>query len=151
MGHFGSNGIGGHLFEATTLGRCKAACGGYLPRREAMDLVRKHQPAQKPAAALRLLAEVNRQLGQGVEFYTAVDSTMDKFHSVDGFFQVGQQVVTIDVTINDQKFTGKADVIVHADDFEDLTALARRIANFFKPRESRSAAHRSDIRTWRAA
>lgn len=121
--------ITGRVFESATLGRCEAPQSGYLPRREALDLVRKCQPKQKRPAAARLEAEVMKHLGITAEFFTAVSSTLDHFHSVDAFFVVGAVIVTIDVTTNPHKCFGKADVIIQADDFENLAALAGRIAN----------------------
>lgn len=146
-----TQGISGRLFEETTLGVCGATCCGHMSRREAMEQVRKHQPATKRPAVVRLEAEVSRQLGQAVVFFTAVGSALDKFHSVDGFFQLGSKVVTVDVTVNDNKYSGKADLIIRADDFEDLVALARQIARFYAPKPERSCPPRQNIRVWRAA
>lgn len=126
--------INGRLFETTTLGRCAAICQGYAPWREAVEQVRKHQPREKRPAALRLEKEVARyfgKLGMSVKFYTAVHSAMDFYHGVDAFFEFRGVLVTIDVTINPNKNSGKADVIVQADDFENLPALAGRIAREF--------------------
>lgn len=144
-----TNGISGRLFEETTLGLCRATCSSYLPRREAMTLVRKHQPAVKRPAALRLEAEVRRLLGKPVVFYTAVRSALDEFHSIDAFFELGEQVVTIDVTTNYHKCSGKADVVIQADDFEDLVALAGQIVRLFASKQERRAS--GTIRVWRAA
>jgi hypothetical protein len=60
-----------------------------------------------------------------------VRSALDVFHGVDGFFEFRGVVVTIDVTINPNKVCGKADLVVSGDDFEDLPALAARIAREF--------------------
>lgn len=128
------DGITGHLFEEATLGRCAAICQGYESWRKAVEEVRKHQPRQKRPAAVRLENEVVKcfgKLGMSVKFYTAVRSTLDVYHGVDAFFEFRGVLVTIDVTINPNKDCGKADVIVHADDFENLPALAGRIAREF--------------------
>ena len=124
------DGLSGHLFEEATLGLCPAESHGYMPWQEAAEQVRKHQPREKRPAAARLEQEVARRLGKfgtAVRFYTAVRSTLDQYHGVDGFFQLGRFVVTIDVTINPEKSAGRADLIIQADDFENLHVLAARI------------------------
>lgn len=128
------DGITGHLFEEEVLGRCAATYRGYMTFREAAELVRKNQPAKARPAALRLHAEVAKRFGKwadGVRFYTAVRSSLDVFHGVDGFFEFRGVVVTIDVTINPHKVCGKADLVVSGDDFENLPALAARVAREF--------------------
>ncbi len=132
------DGYTGHLFEEEVLGICKASCHGYMLWREAADLVRKNQPAKKAPTAIRLEIEVGRQFGEGVRFFTAVRSAMDVFHGVDGFFEFRGVVVTIDVTTNQHKDSGKADVIVYKGDLENLPVLAGRIAREFKSKERRT-------------
>lgn len=128
----------GRLFEATLLGSVgnRALCdGSYKPWRECMGLVQGCQPRQMRPTAARLLTEVRRLVGRltAVDFYTAVGSTLDLRHSVDGFFHIPAcgLVVTIDVTLNPNKVYGKADLILHDEDFENLPALATRIARLF--------------------
>lgn len=150
MCKFGYNGLTGHFFEEEVLGRCTATCGAYLPLREAMVLVRKSQPASKRPAMQRLEAEMSKVLGRPVVFYTAVGSVLDAFHGIDGFFELAGQVVTIDLTINSAKCTGKADLVLQGDEFEDLAALAAKILRFYAPKAERRQACRT-IRSWRAA
>lgn len=139
----------GRLFEATLLGRCGSWDREYVPWKDAAQLVRKHQPGRMQPTARRLLAEVQRLVGRlaAVKFYTAVDSTLDKRHSVDAFLEIPAcgLMVTLDVTLNPHKVSGKADLILHEEDFENLPALAARIARLFAQkararRESRAAA-----------
>ena len=122
------DGYTGHLFEEEVLGNCQAECHGYMSWREAVELVRKSQPRHKTPVATRLEVEVGRQLGGVVKFFTAVHSAMDVFHGTDGFFEYCGVVVTIDVTTNPHKDCGKADMIVHQGDLENLSTLAGRIA-----------------------
>ena len=119
------------------LGICTVECHGYMSWREAAKLVRKSQPAKKTLLANRLEVEVGRQLGEAVQFFTAVHSAMDVFHGVDGFFEFHGVVVTIDVTINPRKDCGKADMIIHQDEIENLFVLAGRIARELNSRLSR--------------
>ncbi len=124
----------GTFFEEVTLGHCGATYEGYLKWREAVELVRKCQPCKKRPAAQRLEQEVARRFGKfslAVKFYTAVRSPLDFFHGVDAFFEFQGILVTLDATINPLKNSGRADIIVHAEDFDDLPALAARIASVF--------------------
>lgn len=131
------DGYTGHLFEEEVLGICKASYRGYMSWRDAAELVRKNQPLKKTRVATRLEVEVGRQLGEVVRFFTAVRSVMDVFHGTDGFFEFRGLVVTIDVTMKSDKDSGKADLIVHADDLENLPMLAGRIAHEFVRKERR--------------
>ena len=142
----------GRLFEATVLGKVQqgaTCCGRYKPWQEASWLVRGHQPREMRPTPARLLTEVQRLVGKlaAVRFCTAVGSTLDTFHSVDAFFEIPAcgLVVTLDATLNSQKNSGKADLVLHAEDFEDLPALAVRVAKLFAQkararREYRAAA-----------
>jgi len=144
----------GNRLETLTLGVCSAPCNNrYLSRSEAMDLVRKNQPAVKCPAIQRLEAEVARQLNMTVVFFTAVRSALDEFHSIDGFFQIGKSAVTIDLTDNPAKFFGKADVVFQADEFEDLPKLAGRIVSFYRSKSGSGQGSGSARKTyvWRAA
>lgn len=118
--------ISGHLFEEATLGLCPATSCDYMPYHAAVEAVRKNQPRQPRPAIARLEKEIARY-GLPVKFYTAVRSTLDQFHSVDGFFDFDGVLITIDVTMNPSKVTGKADIVIQADDFENLSGLAEKI------------------------
>lgn len=138
----------GRLFEATLLGHCGAQGQGYVPWKEAARLVRGRQPREMRPTASRLLAEVQRLVGKlaAVRFCTAVGSALDLFHGVDAFFEIPAcgLTVTIDVTLNSQKTSARADLVLHAEDFEDLPALAARVVRVFaekaKERRERRAA-----------
>lgn len=132
------DGYTGHLFEEEMLGTCKAPYRGYMSWRDAAEMVRKNQPTKKTETVTNLEKEVGKQLGEVVKFYTAVRSSMDMFHGTDGFFEFHGFVVTVDVTTNLHKDSGKADIIIHQDDLGDLTALAGRISREFKSKERRA-------------
>jgi hypothetical protein len=129
------DGYTGHLYEEEVLGRCQAQHRGYMQWREAADLVRKNQPTRKAPCALSLEREVSRQLGDQAVFYTAVRSTLDVMHGCDGFFEFRGMVVTIDLTMNPHKDCGKADIIVHKDDVDDLPQLAGRIVRELRSKQ----------------
>lgn len=133
------DGYTGHLFEEKVLGRCRAIHREYVPYWEAMELVRKSQPITPTPVAARLQQEVSMQLGAAVRFYTAVRSTLDERHKVDAFFELSGVMVTIDLTMNPHKDFGKADLLVSAEEIEDLVALGGRIAREMRSRISRRA------------
>ncbi|TSC69254.1 MAG: hypothetical protein G01um101456_272 [Parcubacteria group bacterium Gr01-1014_56] len=133
-----SNGYTGHLFEVEVLGICRASYCGYMSWKDAAELVRKSQPVKKTPTVARLEQEVGRQLGEAVKFYTAVRSAMDVLHGTDGFFEFHGFVVTIDVTMNPHKDSGKADVIICEDDLGNLPNLAGRIAREFITKQRRA-------------
>ncbi|MDB5225407.1 MAG: hypothetical protein JWL87_359 [Candidatus Adlerbacteria bacterium] len=124
------DGYTGRLLEDKVLGRCTSKHRGYMRWSEAAAEVRKSQPAAKAAVAASLEQELRRKLpGVDVRFYTAVGSTLDLMHSVDGFFVFeGVVTVTIDLTMNPNKDACKADVLVTADDLESLSIVAHRVA-----------------------
>jgi hypothetical protein len=151
---------GGSFFEATTLGKCKLPCDNkYLPRPKAMDLVRKHQPSTKPNAVCKLVQEVAKLVKVQVQFFTAVGSVLDEFHSIDGFFLFGEIDVTIDLTKNTRKCSGRADLIVREEDFENIAQLAASIVSEYKAKSrnvcgakpSNRSGTADNIRVWRAA
>jgi hypothetical protein len=120
----------GDVFQTEVLGRCKAPFKGHMQWREAAEQVRKHQPAKKTQIVEALEREFE-QNGLPVVFYTAVGSALDYFHGVDGYFEFRGVVVTIDVTINSEKTSAKADLVVHPDDLKNIRVLAARIGREF--------------------
>lgn len=133
------DGITGHLFEEEVLGRCRVRHNGYLRWREAATLARASQPTCQTATVALLERIVSKKIGAAVRCFTAIGTPLDYFHGVDGFFEFHGTVVTIDVTHNPHKDTGKADLIVHPDDLGDLSELAARVAREFATKLSRGA------------
>src|SRR6185369_4444565 len=95
---------------------------------ESMDLVRKNQPCDPsdpdPRCANDLHALIAEKLGlddfSELKLYTAVGSPLDFWHGIDGFFEFRGHVLTIDLTVNSHKDSGKANMIVHPDDLDHL-------------------------------
>ncbi len=131
------DGYTGHLFEREMLGQCLAPYRGYLRWREAAQLVRKSQPRAKAPVAARLEREVSAQVGVSVMFFTAVGSALDVMHGCDGFFEFRGVVVTIDITMNPHKDSGKADIVIAREEVENLPVLAGRIARELRSKLSR--------------
>ncbi len=91
----------------------------YQPYQEALATVRENQPGDPSDPEARFANDLHATIAEilGLEdynqlrFFTAVGSTLDRFHGVDGFFELQTdhsdpaQVfrVTIDITINPQK------------------------------------------------
>jgi len=122
------NGYTGHLFEEEVVGRCRVIHRGYMRWRDAAKLARESQPARKTPTAARLEREVSQQFGKAVQFFTAVGTPLDFFHGVDGFFEFEGFVVTIDLTMNPHKETGKAHMVIQQGDLDDISRLAGFIA-----------------------
>lgn len=134
------DGYTGHLFEKEILGTCLVAHRGYMRWQDAAEMVRKNQPRMKTRVAERLEGEVSRQFGKRVTLFTAVGSTLDCMHGVDGFFEFEGAVVTIDLTTNPHKDSTKADLLVHQDDIENLPHLAGRVVREMKTKMVRRRA-----------
>ena len=135
----GSSGYTGHLFEEEVLGRCRTTHRGYMRWNDAAAEVRKSQPRAMTPTASKLQSELRKKLpGIDIRFYTAVGSTLDRMHSVDGFFEFeGKVSVTLDLTMNPDKDCCKADVLVCESDLADLPALAYRVARELQTKLSR--------------
>ena len=136
------DGMTGHLFEEKVIGTCRAKWTGvHLRWHDAVDEVRKNQPPLRTPTAAKLMAIVSEKVGMPVRFRTAVGSCADVMHGIDGFFELESGViVTIDLTLNDNKDACKADVLVGLEDVRNLAVLAARIAGQFQTKLRRVAA-----------
>lgn len=137
------HGYTGHLFEAEVFGTCRPIrWSGYVHFKEALRLVRRHQPDQPTPTVSKLRTLIARELDTvrgEVGFFTAVKSPLDFLHGADAVAVFNGHVVTIDVTLDPNKDSYKADVIVCADDLEDLKEVAGRIARRIQERQKREA------------
>jgi hypothetical protein len=75
-----------------------------------------HHPTGEAAEFHRAVASAMGVDPEELELYTAVGSTLDRFHGVDGFFSFNGIIVTVDVTANPHKDSYKARVIVNLED-----------------------------------
>ncbi len=117
-------GYTGQVFERDCFQPCRKEVVGevkYMPFKEAVDWVKKHQPAgwdpRNPGKQIssnlrRLVVDKLGETGSGLMFYTALKSPLDEFHGVDGFFELGDKRVTVDVTRNRSKTEYKADLVI---------------------------------------
>ena len=117
----------GHAFEIEILGRCGAPYRGRMRREDAMALVREHQPSQKTQTVTAFEREFER-LGLPVRFYTAVGTCLDIHEGIDGFFEFRGVVVTIDLTLNTEKETAKADFVVQKGDLANIPWIMEWVA-----------------------
>ena len=139
---------------------------GFVFFRDALKLVKKFQPGDpknpERGFARDLRIEIIDQLGlteekdmDKVKFYTAIGSPLDKWHSIDGFFEIeetnGQIIrITLDATTIDKEEKIKrgqeikADIVVGekwlnlADEEklpEKIKEFAKEIVNIFKAKE----------------
>lgn len=88
----------------------------YMSYRDAIDRVKQQQPdilKRSPIVTqLRnMVAENCHNKGLPVKFFTAVGTPLDIYHGVDGFFEQGNTIVTVDVSMKDKE-TYKADVLL---------------------------------------
>lgn len=128
-----SSGYTGHLFEEEIFGTCQAIkWSGYMRFKEALQLIKRHQPEQPTRTMSKLRTLVARELdvvrGE-VGLFTAVGSPLDVFHGTDAVAMFDGKVVTIDATLNPNKDSHKADIIATEADVEQLAMFASRIAS----------------------
>jgi hypothetical protein len=131
----------GKFFETAVFKSCTNADSvSGMNYKDSLDWVKKHQPEKdfknpdtldsKQLSKLR--SEIVSRLphvDEVLRFYTAIGSSLDILHGIDGVFELGEYQVTVDLTLNPEKTTGKADVIVLADDEDGLSDEAIQIAS----------------------
>ncbi len=132
-------GYTGRLFEEEVLGTLHISWSreNYVPFDRAVALAIAHQNWNPSDPSSRLAndlhSEVALSLGledwQELHLFSSVNSPLDYFHGVDGFFEFRGRVVTFDVTTNCHKLSAKANFVLHPDDFEEnRPVVARMIA-----------------------
>jgi len=105
---------------------------GYMEYKESLAWAKDHQPKKDYNNPETLDSEQLSQLKSAVSskltnvdevlrFYTAIGSPLDVLHGVDGFFEIGNHIVTLDLTLNSDKIIAKADVVILADDENGMT------------------------------
>lgn len=137
----------GHLFEHQVLGPCLWQEDGYLPFKKALEQVKRSQSGEPHRPSSRIARTLHRQvalaLGVGewneLSFYTAVGSPLDYYHGIDAFLEWQGCMVTIDVTMNPDKTSGKADLIFH--DGDDIDAFALLVAETLVTKRASVATH----------
>jgi len=135
-----SNGMTGKLFEWEVLGPCIVTVSGYLPYLDAMALARKSQPWDPTDPETRAGSDIHASvaLALGLDdwfelaLYTALNSPLDLFHGVDGWFEFNGRIVTLDLTRNPTKTSSNADIIIQESELDDLVSLGKRIANMLQ-------------------
>ncbi|KKT27812.1 MAG: hypothetical protein A3G02_02450 [Candidatus Yanofskybacteria bacterium RIFCSPLOWO2_12_FULL_44_13b] len=96
----------------------------YADKLRCLDIIKKHQPssptnpqrefAHHVRSRVCILLGVDQKI---VRFYTAVDSPLDQFHQVDGWFEIKFRgvniLVTVDLTSRPEKDKTRSDIIFH--------------------------------------
>ncbi|MBU0612384.1 hypothetical protein KKB10_00045 [Patescibacteria group bacterium] len=125
----------------------------YQPYQQAIKTVREGQPGDPSDPEARFANDLHATIAEilklenysQLKFFTAVGSTLDRFHGVDGFFELQADpsssestiIVTLDITMNPQKGDQyKADHIIEIptdgldpkEDKEAFTALVKTTA-----------------------
>src|SRR3569832_709900 len=125
----------------------------YMEFDKALDFVKQHQPnpLERSRAVQNLCTKVAEQCFDtrtAVKFFTAIGTPLDTYHGVDGFFEQGGRVATIDVSLREKEIT-KADVLIHMtlDDAgvvhvsdAEMEHAAKRIADILNAPANRMAA-----------
>ena len=139
----GPSGYTGHILEQEVLGECRVRAHGYLKFNQALEEVKENQPydPRHPTGEAsefhKAVADAMGIDSEKLELYTAVGSTLDRFHSIDGFFSFEGIIITLDVTANEHKDSYKARVIVSMDDAENgfKNSAAEIAAQFRRSKE----------------
>jgi hypothetical protein len=96
---------------------------GYFSEQKSYQWVRDHQTWNPSDPENRLANDLHYLVAEklGIEdfnqlkFYSAINSPLDYFYGVDGFFEIDGERFTLDITANPHKSTHKADYVVHED------------------------------------
>ncbi|MBP6858395.1 MAG: hypothetical protein KBC33_01020 [Candidatus Pacebacteria bacterium] len=140
--YFQNSGETGHIAEEEFLGTCRVSWDGkmYVSYRDAMNMARDNQadnPSAPRLAGARMLHKaVAHELGISdsaeLKLYSAVGTPLDRLHGVDAWFEFKGIVITIDVTMSEQKERAKANVVVNLNDSAfDFEFSAKDIADAF--------------------
>ena len=112
----------------------------YVAREDALDLVREFQPFDPENPDTELLRELRLAVQEKLEEYfgefddedikvfTAVDTPADFLHGIDAFLDIGNQTVTLDLTIRKEKDMVKSDVLIKLKEMPDLKDPAQEEA-----------------------
>jgi len=126
----------GQFFEQAVFKGCinddVNAVREYIGYKDSLGWVKEHQPKKdynnpetldsvqlsklKNAISLKL-----PNIDEVLRFYTAIGSPLDILHGVDGVFELGDNIVTVDLTLDPNKVIAKADVIILADSEMGMT------------------------------
>ena len=141
----GFEGYTGKMFESEVLSRLSDSWRreGYFNMSKSYEWVRNNQiwnpsdPDNKTASDLHF--KIAEKLGlenvNELKFYSALNSPLDYHYGVDAFFEIGDSVVTIDLSLNPHKEVAKADIVVHENDLLDeqgIDALATTISTYIQ-------------------
>ena len=104
------------LFGSPTIGKEKNE--EYMPFEQAVEFVKQHQP--DPMKRSRMVKDLRTRIADlctdatvPVKFFTAIGTPLDVYHGVDAFFQQGEHIVTVDISLR-EKESQKADVLLIA-------------------------------------
>lgn len=129
------SGYTGGLLEEEVLGHCVVRWDGYMKFRQAKAFARSNQPKSPCPIAQKFRASVAKEMKVDigdVNIFTAVGSPLDKFHSIDGWFEFKGLTVTFDITMS-HKGGYRADVTVVMDGpDQDFDYAACDVAYAFK-------------------
>ncbi len=138
----------------------------YLPFNKSIELIKKfyaqdpHNPAKPVAKDLfqALLKKLKLENPQEFRFYSAIDTPLDTFHGIDGFFECGDIRLAIDLTANprkeDEEDNLSVDFVLHQmpdkknDEYlygESLEEAANVLAKIFKEKKARADREKTPV------
>jgi len=97
-----------------------------------------------------------------IKVYTSVNSPLDECHGTDFFFEINNEIITIDITLKDKKERPKADVVDYTeipepafdeDGYMDrIGKIAKQVVDTYKARIENKAQKRRPLKpaTWTA-
>ena len=131
----------------------------YLPFNKSIELIKKFytQDPRNPSKPVAkdlfqvLLKKLKLENPQDFRFYSAIDTPLDTFHGIDGFFEYGDIRLAIDLTANPKKENEEdnpgVDFVLHQipdkknDEYlynEGLEETANTLTKIFKEKKARA-------------
>ncbi len=132
-------GYSNSLVKWEVIGRCRARAYGHMSYRAAFEEVKakENQPyvSTRPTGeAHKLHGAVARAMGinpERLQLYTAVDSSLEVIHGIDGFFVFEGTVVTFDVVVFTPRSVNTDILVTRRDILSQYESCAKRIAGCF--------------------
>jgi|SRR3990167_5071762 len=126
-------------FEFQVLGRCPVGYKGYIKEPEAIQQVRKNQPARKTSFMLQV-EQIFASQGVRCVFSTAVGTALDRHHHADGIVEFYGEVFKVDATKNPLKtHGGDVDVVFGPEEVENPLRFVTQLINVFVERQQRAS------------
>lgn len=136
------DGYTGRLYEEEFFGVCAGRARGYMTWRESMAFAKEFQPKgwnpSEPNTKMannlhaRVCMAIEERICEDldwekVKLFSAIGTPLDWYHGIDAWFEFEGTVVTIDLTVDQNKQSSKANLVIHPGE-DELPNLIRHIA-----------------------